>query len=74
MLTPVRLVRVTPQRQLELLVERGRLRCISAAARTARSASSSWTAGQAEDGHDRVADELLDRPAVALAGAGLSSK
>ena len=41
-------------------------RCISAAARTARSASSSWSVGQPEDGHDRVADVLLDRPAVPL--------
>ena len=41
-------------------------RCISCAARTARSASSSWTRRQAEDGHDRVADELLDVAAVAL--------
>ncbi len=38
----------------------------SAAARTARRASSSCSVGQAEDGHDRVADVLLDRPAVAL--------
>ena len=35
-------------------------------ARTARSASSSCADGRAEDGHDRVADELLDRAAVAL--------
>ena len=34
-------------------------------ARTARSASSSWAIGRAPDRHDRVADELLDRPAVA---------
>ena len=34
-------------------------------ARTARSASSSWAVGSAPDGHDGVADELLDRAAVA---------
>ena len=34
-------------------------------ARTARSASSSWAVGCAPDRHDRVADELLDRAAVA---------
>ena len=39
---------------------------ISTAARTARSASSSWTLRHAEDGHHRVADELLDGAAVAL--------
>ena len=38
----------------------------SSAARTARSASSSCATGRAPDGHDRVADELLDRAAVAL--------
>ena len=38
----------------------------SRAARTARSASSSWATGRAPDGHDRVADELLDGAAVAL--------
>ena len=42
---------------------------ISAAARTARSASSSWTTGYAEHGHHGIADELLDRPAVALEDA-----
>ena len=36
----------------------------SSAARTARSASSSWAVGRAPDGHHGVADELLDRPAV----------
>ena len=35
-------------------------------ARTARSASSSCAVGSAEDGHDRVPDELLDRAPVAL--------
>ena len=38
----------------------------SSAARTARSASSSLRDRRAPDGHDRVADELLDRAAVAL--------
>ena len=39
---------------------------MSAAARAARSASSSCSTRDAEHRHDRVADELLDRPAVAL--------
>jgi hypothetical protein len=36
------------------------------AARTARSGSSSWTTGAPKSRHHRVADELLDRAAVAL--------
>ena len=48
---------------------------MSAAARTARSASSSWTVGQPEDGHHGVADELLDGAAVrARARRASSSK
>ena len=39
---------------------------IRSAARTARSASSSWAIGRPEHGHDGVADELLDRPAEPL--------
>ena len=45
----------------------------SSAARTARSASSSNATGRPPDGHDRVADELLDRAPVApdpFAGQG----
>ena len=38
----------------------------SSAARTARSASSSWAVGRAPDGHHGVADELLDGAAVAV--------
>ena len=45
---------------------RGPRRRARAPARTARSASSSWAIGRAPDGHDGVADELLDRAAVAL--------
>ena len=39
---------------------------ISAAARTARSASSSCTTGIPENGHDGIADEFLDRPLLPL--------
>ena len=39
---------------------------MASAARTARSGSSSWAYGRAEERHHRVADELLDRAAVAL--------
>ena len=44
---------------------RGPRRRGRAPARTARSASSSWAIGRAPHRHDRVADELLDRAAVA---------
>ena len=65
-LTPMRVTISTPcSRASSSLSSRARRR-ISAAARTARSASSSCTAGHAEDGHDRVADELLDGAAVPL--------
>ena len=55
---------------------RGPRRPARAPARTARSASSSWPIGRAPDGHHRVADELLDRAAVAAdrrRGRGRSS-
>ena len=40
--------------------------CIRNAARTARSASSSWATGSAEEGDDGVAQQLVDAPAELL--------
>ena len=64
--TPVLLRQPDAPRRIELFVERDKRGLHPAAARTARSASSSCAHRQPEHGHDRVADVLLDRPAVPL--------
>ena len=60
--SPVR----TPARAWSAASSSGTAATRSSAARTARSASSSVRDRRAPDGHDGVADELLDRAAVAL--------
>ena len=65
-LMPVRVMISTPWSRSRSAFSSRSASWISAAARTARSGSSSRTAGHAEHGHDRVADELLHRAAVAL--------
>ena len=65
-LTPIRVREPTPWSRSSSLFRPSSASRISAAARTARSASSSWTCGIPKTAIDRVADELLDRAAVAL--------
>ena len=57
----------TPQRWDSAGLSAARSRCMSKAARTALRASSSRS-GDAEEGDDSIADELLNRPTVALEG------
>ena len=65
-LTPVRVASSVPQRCRSSRFNSARPAFMSAAARTALSASSSCSVGHAEDRHHCVADEFLDRAAVAL--------
>ena len=66
MFTPVRTVRRTPQSPLELVVQL-RLRALHVRGGANRAKRVVLVElRQPEDGHDRVADELLDHAAVAL--------
>ena len=64
--TPVRFTSRTPQTRSSSSLSSASARWLSAAASTARIGSSSWRNREPEDGDDRIADDLLDAPAVRL--------
>ena len=64
--TPTRISMVVPTVAGSFSVQLPSATRISSAERVARSASSSWIEGHTEDGHDSIADELLDDATVAL--------
>ena len=66
LLTPVRIAIWTPHWRWSSRFRRSSSSCSSSAARTARAGVVLERVGDAEHGHHGVADELLDRAAVAL--------